>query len=186
MSQYLVAAGPLVWPLLLVGAATLLVSILYARSARRELLPLAAGGAGCTLILGLLGTVVGLQLSAAGLPHVEAGGQWIVWLGLSESLGNLVLALVVCLLERRAAGDRRLARPAPGRRGAPRGPGRRRRLILRRPPSNRRSHPGSAPVRAGAAGSSVPYSAGSPRMSTSTARRRSSSSWLSASSTRRR
>jgi len=123
MSQYLVSAGPLVWPLLLVGAATLLVSILYARSARGELLPLAAGGAGCTLILGLLGTVVGLQLSAAGLPHVEAGHQWIVWLGLAESLGNLVLALVVCLLAvallavggwrgRRQAGGARLEAPA--------------------------------------------------------------------------
>jgi len=121
--SYLVSSGPLVWPVLLVGAATLLVSIAYARSWRRELLPLAAGGAGCTLILGLLGTLVGLQLSASGLPHVEAGQQWIVWLGLAESLGSLVLALVVCLLSvallaiggwrgRRQAGSARVAAPA--------------------------------------------------------------------------
>ncbi len=71
MLEYLDAAGPLIWAVLALGAATV------------------------SVIAALLATVLGFQLSVGGLRQVAAEDRWIYLVGLSEGLNNVVIALVL-------------------------------------------------------------------------------------------
>lgn len=98
MSTYLAAAGPLVWPVLVLALATVALSAQYLRSGRLDLVPAALGVGASTVLLALLSVVVGFQLSVGGLGGVAADSRWIYLLGVSEALNALVLALAACAL----------------------------------------------------------------------------------------
>jgi len=98
MSAYLAAAGPLVWPVLVLALATVVLSAQYLRSGRLAFVPAALGVGACTVLLALLSVVVGYQLSVGALVGVEPDSRWIYLLGIAESLNALVLALAACAL----------------------------------------------------------------------------------------
>jgi hypothetical protein len=95
MGEILREAGWGVWPVLLFGITSLVLSISYAVTPRRRLLPLVIGFGVATLIAGGLGTITGLQHSVAHLGEVSPDRRWIFLLGLRESLQNLVMAFVI-------------------------------------------------------------------------------------------
>lgn len=99
--QFLLAAGPPVWPVLVLSVAALVASIVHlraGRAGRAGYRSLAIGLVAAALAAGLLGTVLGFQRSVAPLAEVAAESRWIFLLGLDESLNNLVVALVGALL----------------------------------------------------------------------------------------
>jgi hypothetical protein len=87
-------AGWPVWPVLLFGAVTLTLAISHALKPRPEKLPLIIGFGIASVILGCLGTVLGIQLSIQGLAQLQESQRWILALGVRESLQNLVVALL--------------------------------------------------------------------------------------------
>lgn len=90
------------WPIILVlgfGGASLAAAVRYRRTLDRELFSLMIGLAIATLILGVLGTALGVQLSARHIHEVAPGEKWIFLLGLKESLNNLVAALVIVCVD---------------------------------------------------------------------------------------
>jgi hypothetical protein len=81
------------------GGASLAVALRHAVAPRRDRLALVVGFAVLTLLAGLMGTVTGVQVSASayGAAHTPPGTLFLV--GLSESLNNLVAAIVVVSLD---------------------------------------------------------------------------------------
>jgi cell division protein FtsX len=52
-----------------------------------------------TLLVGVLGTVAGYQVSVRHIEQVPPDQRWIVLIGLSEALNNLVAALFLAALQ---------------------------------------------------------------------------------------
>jgi hypothetical protein len=98
MLEFIRDAGYGIYPTLLFATGALAAAIRYAAAPRRDILTLATGTTVLTLLGGALGTVVGMQTSAAALPAVAPDERWIFFLGLRESLNNLVAALVAATL----------------------------------------------------------------------------------------
>lgn len=98
MIHYLSEAGPLVWAVLLLGAAGLVAAGRYLQSPGRRQAATALGFTLTALIVAGLATVTGFQRSVGGLGQVAAEKRWIYQVGLSESLNNLVVALVLAVL----------------------------------------------------------------------------------------
>jgi hypothetical protein len=92
--SFLTEAGWPIWPVLVFGASALALAISHALKPAPEKLPLIVGFGIATLIVGCLGTVVGIQRSIAGLSEVAPAQRWIVALGVRESLQDLVAALL--------------------------------------------------------------------------------------------
>lgn len=95
-------AGYAIWPILAVGALATALAARYARRPQPELIPRIRIATIGTLVLGALGTVIGVQTSASALGPLEPDDRWIFLFGLQESLNDLVAALaiafVVCAL----------------------------------------------------------------------------------------
>ena len=105
------------WPIhfvLLLGAISLWLAVRYARAPRRENFPLIVGFTVATVLVGVLGTVLGVQISANAIAEVQAPERWIFLIGLKESLNNMVAALMIAAIDTMlvTAGAHRLARTA--------------------------------------------------------------------------
>jgi hypothetical protein len=108
------------YPILVFGAALLLVALAYARDPHRRFVPLLVALGTLTMTAGGLGFVSGVIVSceyAAGLP---ADQRHIIALGVGESLNNVAFALCFLVLAGVAAsyGALKIARaqqaaPAP-------------------------------------------------------------------------
>ena len=98
MLKFISEGGWGIFPVLLFGLTTVGVSLAFAVSLRRELLPLLVGFGVATLLMGGVGSVVGVQStlrSAALLPAFDAAE---VAVGVRESLNVLLAALDLSLL----------------------------------------------------------------------------------------
>lgn len=98
MSNYLMQSGPPVWLVLALGIVALIAALRYAMNGQVKQRQLALAGGVATVIVGVLGTVVGLQKSIGGLRQVAAEDRWIYLFGLKESLNNLVIALLFAVI----------------------------------------------------------------------------------------
>src|SRR5262249_53074217 len=92
MLLFIREAGWPIFPIGISGVVSLVAAMRYAESPRRELFGRAVGLTITTLILGLLGTVLGVQMSARYIGEIPE--KWIFLIGLKESLNNLVASLV--------------------------------------------------------------------------------------------
>lgn len=95
MREILHEAGWGIYPVLLFGVSSLVLSVWYAVKPQRRLLPLIIGFGVATIIAGFLGTMTGLQHAVSGLHEVTADRRWIFLIGLKEALHNLVMAFVI-------------------------------------------------------------------------------------------
>lgn len=96
MPMFLREAGPGIWPVLLFGILGLVFVARHILSPSRERLPLIIGVATATLLFGILGAVLGVQMSAAAA--ITDTPVQLFLEGLRESLNNVVAALLFALL----------------------------------------------------------------------------------------
>jgi len=97
MGQFLREAGWPIYPILMVGLSGLLLSLRYSLFPQRSLRSLTLGLLSATVVMGLLGTVLGVQKSAECLPDVAPDMKWIFFLGLREASNCFVGALTILL-----------------------------------------------------------------------------------------
>jgi hypothetical protein len=90
-------AGWPIYPILAFGFASLVAGWRYARAGQRDHLPLVLGLGAATLLLGILGTCLGVQTSAAHIGEVPPENRWFFLIGLKESLHNLTVATAFAL-----------------------------------------------------------------------------------------
>ena len=81
------------------GAASLAAALRYQQTLRRELFSVVVGLAVATILVGVLGTVLGVQTSARAIGQVDHEMKWIFLIGLKESLNNLVAALGIAVID---------------------------------------------------------------------------------------
>jgi hypothetical protein len=100
------------FPVIAFGLVALALSLRHALFPARHQLPLAVGFIVATVIMGVLGTALGMQTSARGIPDAPPDMRWIFVVGLRESLNNVGAALFLALpsVLAAAAGASRLAR----------------------------------------------------------------------------
>lgn len=91
-------AGWVFYPVLLFGFIAIGLAARYAITMRKELFALIVAFGVATLIMGLLGTIIGVQRSAQYIGDVDDAHRWIFLLGLRESLNNLVGACVLAMI----------------------------------------------------------------------------------------
>jgi hypothetical protein len=99
MLEFIKEGGFPIFPVLFFGLLSLVTAVRYAATPRRDLLALVIGLGVTTVILGALGTALGVQKSAEYIGAVEDSKRWIFLLGLKESLCNMVLALAIAALD---------------------------------------------------------------------------------------
>ena len=96
---HFIGASGVFFPVVLVfGVAALVASVRYARAPGRRQRSLAIGWTSSALIAGLLATFTGFQKSAGAMSQLEEGQRWLILLGLSEALNNLVVALFLAAI----------------------------------------------------------------------------------------
>lgn len=95
LSNAIHEAGWPVFPVLGFGLAALVLAAGYVRNPRESTAELVRNLSVVTLLLGVFGTVLGLQHSIAYIHELPADQRWIVWVGLRETLHNLNFAIVV-------------------------------------------------------------------------------------------
>jgi hypothetical protein len=118
MTDFFVAGGWGMYPTTLFGLLLLAAGIAYAALPERRFVPLLVSLGVVTLGSGLLGTVTGFINTFMYIQQVaEAKQRVITLLGVSESLNNLVLALIFVVLSTLVAsvGALRLALRAPAK-----------------------------------------------------------------------
>jgi hypothetical protein len=87
------------WPTLVFGVLAFGLALKHAIHAHPESMPLLIGLGLATLMSGALGAVSGFMMTFQAIQQVPQPQQGtIAMLGVSESLANLVLALVFCTL----------------------------------------------------------------------------------------
>lgn len=104
------------WPTLLFGLVLLAASLRYAYRPEGRLVPLLASLGLLTLFSGCLGFVTGIITTMKFVAQVKPEERYVALVGLGESLNNVSLALILCVLATLAVviGAWRLARAAPG------------------------------------------------------------------------
>ena len=90
-------AGWPIFPVLFFGIAAMAVAFRHALVPQRTAPPLCIGLVAATGVMGVLGTVLGLQRSLSVVGEVPPELRYIVLIGLRESLHNLVAASVLVL-----------------------------------------------------------------------------------------
>jgi hypothetical protein len=93
MMGFIRDAGFGIYPVLLFGMIGSIVAVRHAIAPSKDRQALLAGVAIATVLLGILGTVTGLQASASHIGEVAEPVK-IFLFGMAESLNNLVAALV--------------------------------------------------------------------------------------------
>lgn len=101
-------------PTALFGVLLIVAAIRYAMSPEKRYVPVQISLAAATLACGGLGFVTGVVKSIAAAGEAKLDDRWIVAIGVSESLQNLVLAFGLVALGAIAAsvGAARVARSA--------------------------------------------------------------------------
>lgn len=97
MPDFIREGGWPMFPTLSFGLVALTLAIWHASRPGAGQRSLALTFAVLTLIMGLFGTVLGVQISCAAIRGVAPDQRWIFLIGLSESLQNLLSALALLL-----------------------------------------------------------------------------------------
>jgi hypothetical protein len=84
-------------PVMLFGIASIVLAARYANAPKKGDLALLVGAGVATLLLGVLGTVIGVQVSARFLEQTP--DKWLFVQGLREALNVMVAALVATALQ---------------------------------------------------------------------------------------
>jgi hypothetical protein len=92
MIEFIHEAGYGIFPVIFFGIFGLVVSVRHASSPARERVPLVIGLALATILMGVLGAVVGVQTTARAL--MSEVPMRIFVFGLRESLNNMVAAFL--------------------------------------------------------------------------------------------
>ena len=98
MADLIREAGWGIYPVFIFGGVCLVLALLHALAPAVTRLPLLYGSAALTVISGVLGTAVGVHKSARHIGDVPDGERWIFLIGLAESLGCVIVALVLLAL----------------------------------------------------------------------------------------
>ena len=93
MGDIIHEAGWPIFPVLALGLTALALSIRQAISPHPALTRLIAGLTASCILMGVLGTSIGLQLSISGTNHLPPDERWLLFTGLREALNNLSVAL---------------------------------------------------------------------------------------------
>ena len=88
------AAGLFAIPIFILGGVSLLFSIFYVRSGQAKHLALAIGTTAATLLVSLLGTVMGFQMALSFLPNLAVDKRWLPAIGMMEAMNDFVLGLI--------------------------------------------------------------------------------------------
>lgn len=92
MIDFITEGGWGMYPVLVFGGVNVVLAVRHARAARAGDVPLLVGVGVATLMLGVLGTITGVQASAR---YIDATpDKWLFLMGLRESLNVMVAALV--------------------------------------------------------------------------------------------
>jgi hypothetical protein len=101
MGDFLREGGWPMWPVLALGGSALVLSLRYAAFPQRSLRSLVIGLLVASVVMGVLGTILGLQRSIEGCRELPPNMGLLFLVGLKESLqctaGALVLALPTAL-----------------------------------------------------------------------------------------
>ena len=95
MLQFVHEAGWGFWPVAIFGAIALVMAVRHALGPRERQLPLVIGFSVATAIAGCLGTIRGIQSTAAYVVESSAGSSELFLIGLRESLNCAVAAFVM-------------------------------------------------------------------------------------------
>lgn len=98
MIDFIREAGYGIWGVLVAGSLATALAARYAMRPDDRLVPRIRVASMATMVLGVLGTVIGVQTSARYLYEVGPEEKWIFAVGLMESLNNLVAALLILLV----------------------------------------------------------------------------------------
>ena len=111
MGEIIRNAGWPIYPVLFFGGIALVLGVRHALVPQRSLLPLLVGFAAATIVMGCLGTSLGVQHTIEGIRE-RPDLHWMFVLGLGESLNNFSTALFLVLPATLAAafGSWRMAR----------------------------------------------------------------------------
>lgn len=97
MRDFIVDGGIGIYPVILFGLLAIALAARYAASPKKGDLALLVGVGVATLLLGSLGTVIGIQASAKYIHDTPE--KWVFLIGLKESLNVMVTALVATTFE---------------------------------------------------------------------------------------
>lgn len=97
MPEFIREGGWPMFPTLSFGLVALVLAIWHAGRPSPAQRSLAMTFAVLTVVMGLFGTVLGVQLSSAAIRGVAPDQRWIFLVGLAESLQNLISALALLL-----------------------------------------------------------------------------------------
>jgi hypothetical protein len=97
MNMFIRQAGWGIYPVLLFGFVGLVLALRHAARPTRGGTSLVVGLSVATLLLGALGTVTGLQVSATHIGEVSDVGRIFLY-GMAEALNNLIAALLFAVL----------------------------------------------------------------------------------------
>ena len=97
MREVIREGGWPMFPILALGVTALLAGLRHALFPQRSLRPLVIGLAVSTVVMGLLGTALGVQTSARFIGQVPPEQRYIFLIGLAESLNCLAVALALVL-----------------------------------------------------------------------------------------
>lgn len=97
-SHFVREAGWGIYPVFVLGSASLVAALRYMRTPRADVLAVVVALGVVTCLFGVLGTVTGLQASVNYIGELGADEKWIFLVGLREALNNMVAALmIVCV-----------------------------------------------------------------------------------------
>lgn len=104
MSDMIREAGWPIYPIMIFGFCALAASMRHALMPQRSLMPLFLSFAAAKLVMGALGTALGVQQSARHIGEVPPEQRYVFLIGLSESLNCAAGALLLILPASLAAG----------------------------------------------------------------------------------
>ena len=96
LEGFLGAAGLFAIPISLLGALSIWFAIRSARG-RASAMPLAIGAISSTVVVGVLGTVMGAQMALEHLSTLAVEKRFLVLIGIKEAMNDLVLSLFFAL-----------------------------------------------------------------------------------------
>jgi hypothetical protein len=101
MGEFFHEAGWPIYPTVALGLSGLALSLRYSLFPQRSLRSLTIGFLTATLVMGLLGALLGMQQSARALPEAPPDMKWLFFMGIKEAsncfVGALTLVLPACL-----------------------------------------------------------------------------------------
>ena len=98
MGSFIAEAGPLFWPITILGVAALAAAVRYAGVGTLRLRSFARTTAFTALAAGALNMIGGIRMSLEPVLRLPIEERWIFLQGVSESLNGMIVALVFAVI----------------------------------------------------------------------------------------